>query len=73
VRSEIIIATIAVVEFSSKMRYFVNFDVSGYVDFASARIADAILIFAFIDHEYALSESIVELFDFFLENVHSRR
>jgi hypothetical protein len=55
------------------MRHFVNFDVSGYVNFASARIADAVLIFAFIVHEYVLSESIVELFDFFLEDVNSRR
>ncbi len=55
------------------MRYFVNFDVSDYVNFVNARIADAILIFAFIAHEYALSESIVELFDFFLRNMNSRR
>jgi hypothetical protein len=54
------------------MRHFINFDVSDYVDFASARIADAVLIFAFVAHEYVLSESIVELFDFFLENVNSR-
>jgi hypothetical protein len=55
------------------MRHFVNFDVSDYMNFVSAKVADAILIFAFIAHEYALSESIVELFDFFLENMNSRR
>jgi hypothetical protein len=70
--SEIIIAVIAFVKFSSKMRNFVNFDVSGYVNFVNARIADAVLIFAFVAHEYALSESIVELFDLFLENVNLR-
>ncbi len=43
------------------------------MNFASARIINAILIFAFVVDEYVLSGSIVELFDFFLENVNSRR
>jgi hypothetical protein len=55
------------------MKHFVNFDVSDYVNFVNAKVVNTILIFAFIAHEYALSESIVELFDFFLENVNSRR
>jgi hypothetical protein len=70
--SEIVIATVAI-KLISNMRHFVNFDVSDYVNFVSAKVADAILIFAFIAHEYALSESIVELFDFFLEDVNLRR
>jgi hypothetical protein len=70
--SEIIIATV-VVELMLKMNHFVEFDVSDYVNFVSARVLNAILIFVFILHEYALSKSIVKLFDFHLENVHSRR
>ncbi len=69
--SKIVIAI--AIKFISNMRSFINFDVSDYMNFVSARIIDAILIFAFIAQEYALSESIVELFDFFLENVNSRR
>jgi hypothetical protein len=64
--SKIVIAVVtAFVKLSSKIRHFINFDVSDYVNFVNARIANAILIFAFITHEYVLSKSIVELFDFF--------
>jgi hypothetical protein len=67
-----IIVTIIAVELISKMNHFVKFDVSDYMNFVNTRITDAILIFAFVTHEYFLSRSIIELFDFLLENVNSR-
>ncbi len=71
--SEIVIAVVVFVRLIMSKRYFIKFDVSDYMNFVSARIIDAILIFLFIVDVYVLSESIVKLFDFFLENVHSRR
>jgi hypothetical protein len=73
VRSEIIIAVAVFVRLIVSGRYFVKFDVSGYMNFVSARVIDAVLIFLFIVDVYALSGSIVMLFDFFLGDVHSRR